>query len=390
MRILLLSTSTPRKDGKGYEIILYHRIKFLLLKGETVDLFVSTLSEPYMEGVAELKSLSTSFNVKIYKILKTELIKNIVNTLFLKSQPLQVGIYKNSELSHELSYLLDENRFDIVISNLIRPLDNLPKVLRQKLVLDAVDSMALNYSRRVPKTKLFKKVIIKLEHRRLKKYEKNLKKSIIVLTVAKLDLNFFSVDEKYCIDLGVDETKLIATNSGVIDNYVFSGNMKYEPNINAYDYLCSDIWPEIKKINPDAKLYVVGRESDRLRSIHSSIYLVGSVRDMKEFLAQMDISIAPMRLGSGMQFKILEALSVGLPVLTTKLSLGSINAEVGKDVFLFAEIGDIKQELKNINAVGNRCQKRKDFIKKQHSWESANNKFYSLISRYVDVEKAAL
>ena len=101
---------------------------------------------------------------------------------------------------------------------------------------------------------------------------------------------------------------------------------------------------------------------------------------MSDYLAKMDVAIAPMRLGSGMQFKILEALAVGLPVITTELGLGSINAEIDKDVFLFSDIQELSKQIAILTAVGTRSKQRKDFIRRNHSWESANKKFLQVLT----------
>lgn len=380
MRILFLSISTPRKDGKGYEILLYERIKFLLTLGVKVDLFVSAISESYLDDLVDLQKLSENFNYKIHKLNKLEIIKNVFFTLIKSKLPCQVGIYANRNLTRVLNKFIHENKIDFIISNLIRPIECVPENSRDGIVVDALDSMTLNFQRRLQEAKTIKKMMLWFEYKRLRNFEQNFRESQKIVTVAKLDLDYISGGQKYCIELGVSETDKITKANCEYDRYVFSGNMHYGPNIDAFDFLNIEIWPAIIKINPNAELHVVGRGSEMLETNYESVKLIGSVTNMSEYLASMDVAIAPMRLGSGMQFKILEALSVGLPVITTTLGLGSIGAEVGKDVFLFYKLDELENEIEKIKTVGDRRQQRREFIKKYHSWDNSNDRFITLLT----------
>ena len=380
MRVLFLSISSPRKDGKGYEILLYQRIKFLLLRGISVDLVISSISDIQMGDLIEQQNLSGKFHFQIFKLGRVGLFKNTFRTIFQSKLPIQVGVYYNKKLVLSLEKYLQNNKVDYIVSNLIRPLNCIPKLYQRGVVIDALDSMALNFKRRVYNSKFMKKTLLKFEYDRLKHFEKCFHKSQIVITVAKLDLDYIKGGLRYCIELGVNETDKSVIANNQFDKYVFSGNMNYGPNIDAYNYLNNEIWPIIKSINPDAELYIAGRGSKSLQKNHDSIKLVGRVPVMSDYLAKMDVAIAPMRLGSGMQFKILEALAVGLPVITTQLGLGSINAEIGKDVFLFSKIHELSKQIEMLKTVGARSKQRQDFIRRNHSWESANTKFLKIMT----------
>lgn len=380
MKIVYLSVSSPRKDGKGYEILLYQRIKFLLRNGASVHLFITAVGDVYLDDLIELQNLSGKFQFQIFNLGKIELMKNTFGTIFQSNLPIQVGVYTNKKLVASLENYLRNNKVDYIVSNLIRPLNCIPKSYQGSVIIDALDSMTLNFERRVRNSNFVKKILLQFEYDRLALFEKSFHKSQVVITVAKLDLDYIEGGLKYCIELGVNETDQSVITKTEFDKYVFSGNMNYGPNIDAYKYLSSEIWPTIKSLNPNAELYIVGRESESLQKDHDSIKLVGSVPNMSDYLAKMDVAIAPMRLGSGMQFKILEALAVGLPVITTELGLGSINAEIGKDVFVFSNIQQLSKQIAIVKAVGTRSKQRKDFIRRNHSWESANKKFLQLLT----------
>ena len=82
MKFVYLSVSSPRKDGKGYEILLYQRIKFLLLNGAWIHLFITTIGDVYLDDLIALKNLSGKFHFKIFQLGKVELTKNTFRTIF--------------------------------------------------------------------------------------------------------------------------------------------------------------------------------------------------------------------------------------------------------------------------------------------------------------------
>ena len=385
MNIAMISIGTPKKNGKGYEILLYHRIKHLLGQGDKIILFILGSKKAYDHDLKELCDFSdNNLTIEYFNNNKLTIIKNIITTIFFTRLPLQVGLCYNNALVKRLIDLDRNEETEIIITNLIRPFECVPRHLKIPLALDVLDSMTLNFSRRVDNEIFFlKKFLLNLELRRLRRYEENLSKDILVFVVAQKDLSYFLVNEKYCLELGIEYSAQHKSAQINFNKYVFSGNMKYGPNLDAYNYLKDQIWRTIRSVNPCAELYVVGRNSDNLPNNDDSIHLVGAVKNMSEYLNGADIAIAPMRQGSGMQFKILEALAVGLPVITTTMGLGSIKAEKEKDIFIFDDVIELKQILKKINDVGDRSLERQNFIKTNHSWYEVNRRFRSYIKNTI-------
>ena len=100
----------------------------------------------------------------------------------------------------------------------------------------------------------------------------------------------------------------------------FTGKMDYRPNVDATLWFTSAILPRIVEHIPDVKLYIVGQKPharlDALRD-HPSIAITGWVPDVLPFLHATDVYVAPLRMGSGTRFKLLEALAAGCAVVAT-------------------------------------------------------------------------
>ncbi len=103
---------------------------------------------------------------------------------------------------------------------------------------------------------------------------------------------------------------------------VFVGNYPHYPNVDAVLYFHQEIWPRIKEKYPDIKFYVVGREpTPEIRALASegNIIVTGEVDEVLPYLKKGRLFICPVRLGGGFRGKILEAMSVGRPVVSTAL-----------------------------------------------------------------------
>ena len=158
---------------------------------------------------------------------------------------------------------------------------------------------------------------------------------------------------------------------------VFTGNMAYAPNINAVEYLANDILPLVWKKLPEAKMYIAGATPDpRVKKVASDrIIISGWLDDMRDAYAQSKIFIAPMRIGTGLQNKLLEAMSMKLPCITTSLANNPLGAEENKEIL----VGNNEQELAEhiITLLTNKdkadeiAQNGYNFVRRVYDWEMA-------------------
>lgn len=121
---------------------------------------------------------------------------------------------------------------------------------------------------------------------------------------------------------------------------IFVGNFAADTNIMAITHFYNNIFPLIKAQFPNVKLYIVGRNPPkkiRQLALNSSIFVTGSVKDVRPYLARASIAIAPMLSGGGMKNKILEALAMAKPVITTSIGAQGIDVSPGKNIVIADE-----------------------------------------------------
>lgn len=115
---------------------------------------------------------------------------------------------------------------------------------------------------------------------------------------------------------------------------VFTGTLDYRPNVDAAVWLCRRILPLIGRKHPSLRLFLVGRDpAPAVRWLAGpGITVTGPVEDVRPYLYQADVFVAPLRMGSGTRLKILEAMACGLPVVSTTLGIEGIAATPGEEV----------------------------------------------------------
>jgi len=118
---------------------------------------------------------------------------------------------------------------------------------------------------------------------------------------------------------------------------VFLGRMDYFPNIDGVCYFAEDVFPLVRKQIPAAKFIVVGSEpSRRVRDLNGipGISVTGHVPDVRMYLKEAAVSIAPLRIARGTQNKILESMAMGIPVVATPQAAKGIQAIPGRHLLV--------------------------------------------------------
>jgi polysaccharide biosynthesis protein PslH len=114
------------------------------------------------------------------------------------------------------------------------------------------------------------------------------------------------------------------------DTISFIGRMDYYPNQEAMTRFCATTWPLLKARRPALKLLIVGADpSPEIRRLGEidGVTVTGSVPDVRPFVLGSALMVAPLSIARGTQNKILEAMAMGVPVVTSRIAAGGVDAE---------------------------------------------------------------
>ena len=137
-----------------------------------------------------------------------------------------------------------------------------------------------------------------------------------------------------------------ATHDPKPNTIVYTGVMEYPPNADGALYLIEKILPQIRKSVPDVELFIVGRDPSAalIEAARSApgVTVTGFVDDMRPYLERASVYVAPLRFASGMQNKLLEAMAMEIPVVTTPIGAQGIQIEGIEDLPVYVAQGEIQ------------------------------------------------
>ncbi|HVQ76664.1 MAG TPA: glycosyltransferase [Candidatus Binatia bacterium] len=120
------------------------------------------------------------------------------------------------------------------------------------------------------------------------------------------------------------------------DGLGFVGGFRHAPNVDAVRFLVQDVFPRVRAARPDVSLAIVGADMPaRIRALESpGIAMMGHVADLDPLLARWRVFVAPLRYGAGVKGKITQALSLGLPTVTTSQGAEGMGLRHGEDILI--------------------------------------------------------
>ena len=386
MNILFITPRLPYPPLAGDQAVSFNRLRHLS-KNHKITLISFYETEKELKGLAKLSLYCTAIHV--VKLAKWRSILNVLLKVFFSALPMQILYYQSATFQKKILEVLNEDSFDLIHSFMLRVA---PYVSAEPVpkILELIDSMQLNLERRIGLESVPRRWIYKEELRRVVPYESNIGKYFDrLILVSEKDRTFLKSDNVTVIPLGID-TDLFKPIEKIHHDpiIIFSGNMFYSPNIHAISWFIEKCFSRIQMEIPDVSLTIAGgRPSKVVRDLaqQRGIKITGFVDSMPDMINQASVAIAPMLSGSGMQFKILEAMACGLPVVTTSLGLGSIKAKPNEEIIIAdteeAFTKAVISLLTNSDAAKRIGDRGRYFVLKNHSWENAANQVQEIYRR---------
>ncbi len=262
--------------------------------------------------------------------------------------PLQAAYSRSPQMARLIRQVQSEAAFDVVHVEHLRGAELSQAVEGAPVVFDSVDSISLlfDYVRRSGPT-WRSRALAGLDLARTRHYEGQLlDRYPRVLVTSQRDrdalaalMTAHAVDGRLImLPIGVDLDYFVPTDvTRDPATLVFTGKMSYHANTAAALDLASQVMPLVWQQQPDAQLVIVGKDppaSLLALTADRRITVTGGVPDMRPYLAQATVAVAPMRYAAGMQFKVLEAMAMTAPVVSTPQATTALQTQAGQDLLV--------------------------------------------------------
>lgn len=372
---------------KGDKLRAYYQIKDLS-KHFDIELICISDIKVSQENQNQLKAYCK--NMHVFQLNKFGIIWSLFTALFSK-KPFQVHYFYQVWIQKKINELILKTEPEHIYCQLIRASEYVKNHHQCKKTLDYMDALSKGMERRKKSAFGFKKELMKIESKRLTAYERSIFDYFEFHTIiSDQDRQFILHPKQNSIQIipnGVDQ-KFFEFESKVPKyDLVFTGNMSYPPNIEAALYIKHQLMPLLEKQIPTVKCLISGANpTNALKKSASDNYIVsGWVEDIRDSYASAKIFIAPMMIGTGLQNKLLEAMAMGLPCITTTLANNALKAIPNQQILIADTENDF---LKQIDRLMNDerfyqliAENGKEFVKEKYQWSAINNRLIGLMEK---------
>lgn len=342
MKILVLSSRPPWPPTMADAMTVDRLVRFLASRGHEVDLACFVESA---EAEATLREGLSAVCRRIEAVPLAKLASYARTALTLPGRaPMQVQYYESAAMRSRIEALRSEAEYDLCYTHLIR-MAEYARALPIPKVMGVQISQALNLGRMLgvvndPLRKLF----YWIETSKVRPYEAKVCSDFDrVILCGQSDIDAIAetapVPNAVVCPHGQDVPPLERVRAATREprTIVITGVMSTYTNVDAATWFAKEIFPRVEAEVPGARFLIVGRnpqKSIRELAQPGRIEVTGEVPDVYDWLCRSEVAVAPLRIGAGMQNKIVQAMACELPVVATKVANEGIAARPNDQILL--------------------------------------------------------
>lgn len=382
MRILFLTQRFPYPPDRGDRIRAYNVLRELAASGAEVSLGCVT-QEPTTEAqLAEVDRLcervAAAPTTKIVRAARCA-----ASLLFGRSAT--EGNFWSGQLARRVQAWHRERPFDAVycFCSGVYAYARLPALRDTPVVVDLVDVDSQKWADCAARSRGPAAALQSLEARRVARLERRLSSEAArVFLISDAEREVFrrvAPGAKVQVALnGVDSDYFAPAAEPVAPDEatcVFVGVLNYQPNVDAMRWFADNVLPLLRRRRPDARLRIVGRSPSatvRRLAERPGVELHADAPDVRPLLAGSAVTVAPLRIARGVQNKVLEAMSMGRPVVASPAALAGLSAEPGRDLIVADAAAEWAEQVARL--MGDPSQRAvlgeaaRSYVLRRHSW----------------------
>lgn len=372
----------PYPLEKGDKLRAYYQLRDLSERFEIH--LICTTDRPVSEAEKQ-KVLDFCASVHVFRLKRLLVLFSLFQALFGR-KPFQVKYFYQSWIHRKVNMLLQEWKPSHIYCQLVRASEYVKHYHNCDKTLDYMDALSKGMERRVAHATGPKKWLFAIESKRLAMYERQIFDYFEHQTIISAqDRNYILHPEKDDIVLipnGVDDQFFETRETAKTYKLVFTGNMSYPPNVEAAHYIRDQILP-LFAADP-VNCLISGASPHASLQSTANFHVSGWVEDIRDSYCSAEIFVAPMMIGTGLQNKLLEAMAMGLPCITTTLANNALTAIPEKQILIADNAADFAKQIRRLldskRFYDQIASAGRQFVKENYQWEQANLKLAKLIS----------
>jgi glycosyltransferase involved in cell wall biosynthesis len=340
MNVLFLSRWFPYPPDNGSKIRAFNLIGHLSLAHE-VDLVSFSSEVISQERLAAMRRCCRRVDVVLYEPFRPNRLRAFLG--FLSRRPRSVVDTHSAEMQRLVEQAGRRRLFDVLVASEIGVAPYAVAVPGMPKILEGVELTTL-YERLSQERHPLRKLRNWLTWWKFSRYIADLLRAFDGCTVVseRERKRVLQVSPGYhpirVVPNGVDiDHYAVDFGSPEADTLVYSGSLTYSANFDAVDFFLREVFSLIRARRPNVRLSVTGKLEgvpvDRLPS-NDGLILTGYLDDVRPTVAQSWACVVPLRVGGGTRLKILEALALGTPVVSTSKGAEGLEVTPGKDILI--------------------------------------------------------
>ncbi len=387
MKIFVILSRVPYPLEKGDKLRAYHQLKELSERHEVV---LCCLTDTTVHPLAREVLKDICAQIYIFHLQRWRIYLNLFFCIFSR-KPFQVMYFYQRKVHRSITSLIDSNKPDHIYCQLIRTAEYAKNEHSYRKTLDYQDAFSKGMERRLLKSRWPWKALFTAERKRLIAYENIIfeyfegktiiseedrshiyhpeRKKIRVVTNG-IDTQFFQPLHKHPKECDV----------------LFTGNMSYPPNVEAAEFIVLEVLPLLRLSKPDCNVTLAGSSPHlRVKALGqlAGVHVTGWVEDLRPVYASAKCFLAPMQTGTGLQNKLLEAMAMELPCVTSPLANKPLGAEEGITIRVANSPWEyataILEILESQALQASMGQHSRTFVKRHFSWKASVDELESVM-----------
>ena len=382
MKILVVASRPPWPPRMADAMTVDRLIRFLAGRGHEVDL---TCFVEDSEGDRTLQEGLAGVCNRIETVRLPKWRSYLSTALGLAGRvPMQVQYYRSRAMRARITSLVASKGYDVVYTHLIRMAEYtrelpVPKAMGMQI------SQALNLSRMVEHAKdPFRGLFYRIEAAKVRPYEAEVAADFDrVFLCGPSDVEAIArtrpIPNAVVCPHGQDVPELERVRAGQREPgaIAITGVMSTYTNVDAVGWFAKDVFPSIEASIPEARFWIVGRDPQRaVRALARPprIEVTGEVADVADWLCRAKVAVAPLRIGAGMQNKIIQAMACELPVVATSVANEGIGATPGEHLVVCDDAASFAQAVSKLLTDESEARRMgraaRAFVEANWTWDS--------------------